>query len=421
MSSLGPVSSAVLLNAGTSLNASLSATRAGGRSTGAQATSSGGVFANLQSTEIQVAVSRSSLTASQSSNLKSERDLRASVQASAFEFEASQSTTQGNTVQSMLARESEVSANIRISAGQMLGQALGQTMPTATTTGDSGRDDLISRLNQISPELGNNFQAFLSFLEQQNPKLAKSFEKLASVMANSLDAAGGAGGAAVPMVNGTPQTASVTRAQSVSVAVEMTVSQLKVQQKSGVEITGEQISVSFQANLRQVMGQSDPLILDLNENGFFDTTTAEEGNEFDILANGTPVRAATASKGDAFLVYDRNGNGTIDDGSELFGDQNGAADGFAELAKYDTNGDGVIDQSDEIYSKLKLWEDRDQNGTSEASELSTLADHGISAIQLNSQAADEDSNGNKVIKTGYFVKDDGSTGRVGDLLLNYLA
>ena len=56
--------------------------------------------------------------------------------------------------------------------------------------------------------------------------------------------------------------------------------------------------------------------------------------------------------GDAFLAIDRNGNGSIDDGTELFGDQNGAAHGFAELAKFDSNHDGVINAQDDDFDKL---------------------------------------------------------------------
>lgn len=55
-----------------------------------------------------------------------------------------------------------------------------------------------------------------------------------------------------------------------------------------------------------------------------------------------------------FLAYDRNGNGVIDNGSELFGDQTGYANGFLNLSQYDKNSDGVIDQGDEIYNQLSL-------------------------------------------------------------------
>ena len=65
---------------------------------------------------------------------------------------------------------------------------------------------------------------------------------------------------------------------------------------------------------------------------------------------------------DAFLCLDKNGNGLIDNGSELFGDQYGAQTGFDELAKYDSNKDGIVNESDEVYSKLLLWSDMNKDG-----------------------------------------------------------
>ncbi|WP_296645077.1 hypothetical protein [Roseinatronobacter sp.] len=67
---------------------------------------------------------------------------------------------------------------------------------------------------------------------------------------------------------------------------------------------------------------------------------------------------------DGLLVLDVNGNGRIDNGSELFGDQTGHAHGFLALAQHDDNGDGVIDEADTVYGQLRIWQDLNQDGIS---------------------------------------------------------
>ncbi len=117
---------------------------------------------------------------------------------------------------------------------------------------------------------------------------------------------------------------------------------------------------------------------------------------------------------------DRNGNNTIDDGTELFGDATPlyaggkAVDGFAALAQEDTNGDGMVNSSDANYSNLRVWQDLNQDGMSQASELKTLAELDIVSINVakseNSQVL---SNGNEIADLGTFTRSDGSVGSAG--------
>ncbi len=163
---------------------------------------------------------------------------------------------------------------------------------------------------------------------------------------------------------------------------------------------------------------SDPLVLDLSGEGI-NLTKAGEGAHFDITADGSKKSVAWVRENTAFLVYDKNGNGIIDDGSEFFGDQNGAADGFKELAKYDDNGDGVIDSRDKIYSALRLYRDLNGNGAIDEGELSTLEELGIKQLNLDCVNVDQEVNGNKVIMSGTFERMDGSSGQLADVLLGY--
>ena len=134
--------------------------------------------------------------------------------------------------------------------------------------------------------------------------------------------------------------------------------------------------------------RASPILINLGSNSKEDLlTSAEDGVWFDIKARGTPRRVAwtrTASRV-GFLALDRNGNGAIDDGSELFGTATPtgtgacARNGFLALAELDGNNDGRIDKDDPIYSSLRLWIDTNHNG-SESEELMTSQDAGITTL-----------------------------------------
>jgi hypothetical protein len=177
------------------------------------------------------------------------------------------------------------------------------------------------------------------------------------------------------------------------------------------------ISVEFTAVLVQ---QSDPLVLDLAGDGV-DLSSAADGANFDITGNGGTNRTAFVRGDDAFLALDRNGNGRVDNGRELFGDQNGARNGFEELAKYDSDRNAVIDSRDGIYESLRLLHDKSGDGRVDFDEMSTLSEMGIESIHLRYQAGKDkgDGKGNRIAEISAFTRTDGGKGQIVDAWLGY--
>lgn len=165
--------------------------------------------------------------------------------------------------------------------------------------------------------------------------------------------------------------------------------------------------VSFRAGEAPQM--KDPLVIN------FDGKAAEltqQKFDFDIDGDGKLDKISFLMPGSGFLALDKNGNGVIDDGTELFGTQSG--NGFADLAKYDEDGNGWIDENDSIFAKLVIWT-KDAQGND---IYSTLFDHNIGAIYLGNASTSfdlKDSSNTmhgQVQSTGIYLEENGKVGTV---------
>ena len=164
-----------------------------------------------------------------------------------------------------------------------------------------------------------------------------------------------------------------------------------------------------------------PLILDLDGDGV-ETVDVKAGAHFDHAGDGFAEQTGWAGADDGLLVYDRNGNGRIDSGAELFGnntvkaDGTKAANGFEALAEFDTNHDGRIDEGDAAYASLRVWKDANGNGYTEAGELLTLAQAGVQSINTGyGNSTLVDANGSAHKQVGSFTRTDGSAATLADV------
>lgn len=153
----------------------------------------------------------------------------------------------------------------------------------------------------------------------------------------------------------------------------------------------------------------DPLVINFNGNA---AELTQQHFAFDIDADGTTDQIAMLKPGSGFLALDKNQDGVINNGSELFGPNNG--NGFSELAQYDSDGNGFIDAADSIYSRLRIWQ-RHEDGSQ---QLIALGDKDIGAIYLGHAAtpfqlrtADNQSLG-EVTDSGVYLTESGNTGTV---------
>ena len=169
----------------------------------------------------------------------------------------------------------------------------------------------------------------------------------------------------------------------------------------------EKHSISYVTDYSAIL--TDPLVINLKDNP---VSVSDQSFLFDIDGDGKDETIARMNSESGFLALDKNGDGIINDGNELFGTKTG--NGFKELSEYDSDGNGWIDESDEVYEKLKVWI-TDENGND---KLISLKDADVGAIYLGNAKTTfnvtDDTNDLKarVRSTGVYLHEDGGAGSV---------
>lgn len=172
-----------------------------------------------------------------------------------------------------------------------------------------------------------------------------------------------------------------------------------------------QFSVSSSETLRlgDAVRKTDPLLISFSGGA---GQLSDLRFAFDLNSDGSAEQINAPVSGSGFLALDKNGDGKIGNGGELFGPASG--NGFAELAQYDSNGDGWIDENDPVFKQLKLWTKNAQGGDA----LSSLAAGGVGAISLQAASTPFDIKNaanqlqGSVRSSSVALKDDGTAGSV---------
>ena len=172
----------------------------------------------------------------------------------------------------------------------------------------------------------------------------------------------------------------------------------------------------------------DPIVLDLNGDGKISINKRTNSNVyFDYSGDGTSIKTSWVGKEDGILVFDKNNDGKINDGSELLGNFTQKSDGsttkhgYDALSLLDSNKDGVIDAKDEGFVNLKVWQDANSNGIVDEGEMKKLSELNISSLNLTHQTENKNlEDRNKITHVGSYTMTDGSSRTMADVEFSVL-
>ena len=259
------------------------------------------------------------------------------------------------------------------------------------------------QLSQLDPKLTTQYRAVIDLLNRTNPHAVEHFlDFMDTVLA----------GAEGTEDNVRFQASAFSQDLGVSVEVAAQagefVSQIRAERTQIVQ-ESQEIDLQIRGE-RPSQKKVDPLVLDLDGDGI-ETSGLANGVFFDLEANGRLDFVSFVQSEDALVALDRNGNGVIDDGGELFGTQHGAQNGFEELKKFDDNHDGEINKHDAVFSQL-LGLQRGASGFT-LTPLSQLGVQGISTTYENRQESLK--TGDEILQSGVFRYSTGQVGRAVDV------
>jgi serine-aspartate repeat-containing protein C/D/E len=198
------------------------------------------------------------------------------------------------------------------------------------------------------------------------------------------------------------------------------------------DVTGDGVSktnITYTGYTTLTSGENDmtwdaaitPIVIDLNGDGIHTISRANSNGTFDLLGSGTAINSGWLSGDDGFLAVDANGNGKIDSIAELFGGL-GKGDGFAKLASFDSNGDGVVNAADADFASLKIWQDVNGNHQTDAGELLSLAEAGVTSLAVGyTEVPFVDAQGNLHLERSSATLADGSSVDMTDVYFNVAA
>lgn len=262
------------------------------------------------------------------------------------------------------------------------------------------------RLTQIDPKLAEQYHAVIDLLSRTNPHAARHFWDF---MDGVLEGANSTETKSLPSEQVLPVGLQVDT--SVSVKVSAFVAEVRGRNFSIAQSEVE-VNVSVQHGGR-TQKKVDPVVLDLDGDGI-ETSGVDHGVLFDLEARDSRAQSSFVQGDDVLLALDRNEHRSIDNGSELFGTQHGAENGFEELKKFDDNRDGIVDHQDRTFSRLLGF--RRQPSGLETVSLAQLGVRGVFTAYQNQGG--ELSSGDELLQLGSFRRSDGGLGIAADVGLS---